>query len=429
MRNAFNSVSRRDIIEELKNRKVSSYMINLIQSYFTNREFVAQSGKWYDSNAGVPQGSVLGPILWNILYDGILRVRMPTGTQLIAFADDLVLVAAGKEEGELMRKANQALEGVCEWMEGKNLRIAAEKTEAILLTGRKKHRDVYFIVEGTRIHTQEIIKYLGITLDKHMSFGKHVEKTAAKATKAAGALARIMPRVGGAGEPVRKTLAAVAESIMLYAAPVWAEALEKKKYRQVAERVQRKMAIRICRGYRTISTAALQVLARQMPIDLAAKERKRAYIGEKNKTEVREETLQIWQERWEKEAATVQWTRRLIRDIKAWYGRTHGETDYQLTQFLSGHGCFKAYTCAIGKELSSDCEYCGELDTAEHTVFNCVRWTADRDGVNRKIGRRIGPENVVELMLETPENWQAIQAYITKTMEAKEGEERERQGK
>lgn len=41
VRNAFNSVSRWDIIEELKNRKVSSYMINLIQSYFTNREFVA----------------------------------------------------------------------------------------------------------------------------------------------------------------------------------------------------------------------------------------------------------------------------------------------------------------------------------------------------------------------------------------------------
>ena len=49
----------------------------------------------YDTDYGrksYVQGSLMGPILWNIMYDGVLRLRLPTDTQITEFADDITLV-------------------------------------------------------------------------------------------------------------------------------------------------------------------------------------------------------------------------------------------------------------------------------------------------------------------------------------------------
>lgn len=85
--------------------------------------------------------------------------------------------------------------------------------------------------------------------------------------------------MGGPSSSKRRLLAAVMDSIMLYGAPVWCKSVDIAHYRQKLMRMQRVIAIRVSRAYRTVSGNAALVFSGLTPIDLLAKERKRVYEG------------------------------------------------------------------------------------------------------------------------------------------------------
>lgn len=197
-----------------------------------------------------------------------------------------------------------------------------------------------------------------------------MEKRVAALTRS---LNSILPNIGGPDSEKRKLLTSVAYSIILYAAPVWAKCIQRKKYRDILERMQRRLAIRVCSAYRTTSTAALQVLADDIPVDLRIKERTRRRETE-DEGGLRQEILDEWQRRWREDTSTTSWTRKLIPDVRPWINRKHGTLNYFITQTLTGHGCFKSYLHRFKRAEDDVCAYCQDTDTVEHTVFMCNRW-------------------------------------------------------
>lgn len=98
----------------------------------------------------------------------------------------------------------------------------------------------------------------------------------------------------------------MANSSMLYAAPIW---IEGKKHKQKLAKVKRKIAMKICRAYKTTSTEILRVLASQMPIDVKAK-KKVAKFNSHTQVKLDEKLTQIsrkWQIRWDT-SANERWT-------------------------------------------------------------------------------------------------------------------------
>lgn len=138
IRNAFGTAPWRAMVDALKEKSVPWYITRLIKSYFQERVLITPNGREMNMHAGVPTGSVLGPTLWNIFYDGILRLKVPKGVTMVGYADDLAIVVTSKKEEELEVKVEETLRMVGRWLEEHGLTLAAERTEAILLIGRKR---------------------------------------------------------------------------------------------------------------------------------------------------------------------------------------------------------------------------------------------------------------------------------------------------
>lgn len=418
IQNAFNSANWGTVITALAKKGVSKYLIRMMESYLSEREIV---GEEFPKNmsAGVPQGSILGPTLWNLLYDGVLQLKIPHDVTLVAYADDLAIIALGRTEEELEMKANTTLEIVGGWMRDNKLAVAPAKSEAMVISGRKVCRPIKIKFGNQEITQKNIIKYLGVVLDRKLNFHSHIDYVTAKAEKTVAALSRIVPNLGGPGENKRRLLQYAADSIILYAAPIWVESLKIKKNKAKILSIQRKFALRVGSLYRTVSAEAAAVVARVIPIDLLLIERDRTF--DKNKEEKireRENTIYSWQQRWDLSTKGI-WTKTLIPEITPWLKREHGEIDYFLSQALTGHGCFQEFVHKIGKAATPICLFCEENDGPEHTLFKCGRWDSDRYTAKAILGQDINKHNIIKLMLESPYKWEAIKTMTKNILKNK----------
>lgn len=88
VKNAFNSAPWQGIVYRLHAWNVPGAIERIIMSYLSNREIIYGEEGSAAVTRGVPQGSVLGPLLWNIYYDEVLELLMSEEVMLVGFADD-----------------------------------------------------------------------------------------------------------------------------------------------------------------------------------------------------------------------------------------------------------------------------------------------------------------------------------------------------
>lgn len=207
---------------------------------------------------------------------------------------------------------------------------------------------------------------------------------------------------------------------MRYGAPIWVSALQTKRNRTILNRTFRLAAMRVTSAYRTISMEAVCVIAGMVPIEIILREDSECYkkkVAQATSTkEVRMaqriESMRKWQQEWEV-SLKGRWTYRLIPNIQMWVDRKIGEVNFHLTQFMSGHGCYRQYLHRIGYAGSPYCPECDEIEeTPEHVVFECTRFAEERTEMFTQVGIELNAGNVVSEMIKSEMAWNAVNKAV-----------------
>jgi len=323
----------------------------MFQSYFSGRYGTTDQGPRnrgldFEIMGEVPQGSVVGPLLRNVTFDRVLKEPLNNGSKLMGFSDDTLILVSAKTVRDLGYRANNALLEVGQRINSLGLEIAINKTEAVMSTHKYKLELPELLMSGDKFPLSSEMTYLGVNVDKSLLFKSHVRKASAKAEKKIGSqLARLMPFVGGPQEDRRRLMSSVDHSVLPYGTPVWAHTLDLSPANaKIINKVQRKVLLRKTCAHRTVSEAATKVIAATPPADLLARVREVEFLRRRFVADAppKYDIVSNWQERWDNEVSGC-WTRNLIPNVTRWYIRNFGSTNFHLTQFISGHGCFGSY--------------------------------------------------------------------------------------
>lgn len=396
-------------------------------------------------SCGVPQGSVLGPFLWNIGYDWVLRGAFLIGIKVTCYADDTLVTARGKTFREATILATAGVAQVVERIRRLGLEVALSKSEALFFHGPRNKPPVgsHIVMGGVRIDVESTMKYLGIVLDSRWDFNAHFLRLMPKLMGTAAALGGLLPNLRGARLGCRKLYLGVVRSMALYGAPVWADTLSSRNI-ALLRKPQRAMAIRVIRGYRTISYEAACVLAGSMPWDLDARGLSSIYLWreqelergqrpalrevEYHRLELNNILVEEWHSRLAQPSAGLRAIEAVRPVLREWLNREHGSMTFRLTQLLSGHGCFSKYLCRIGREQTNECHHCdGAVDSAQHTLAECPAWDIPRQELISKVGNDLSLPALVSAMVGSDVSWKGGIAFCEEVLSHKETAERERE--
>ena len=196
LRKAFDTVDHDIIINKLRQFGISNTKLAWFQDYLSHRtqhvsiENVQSSVAHITS--GVPQGSILGLLLFVLLIN-VLPSRL-TRCKMLMYADDTVLFYSSREVHEIEVTLPKVLEVMRNWINENSLFLNNKKTECVLFgSGIRLNSVTSFTVfiKGTLIKRVSEFKYLGVVLDEMLSWNAHVNYIRTKAGKKIGMLRRI----------------------------------------------------------------------------------------------------------------------------------------------------------------------------------------------------------------------------------------------
>lgn len=232
---AFDKVWHTGLIYKMKKLHFPLYLVGVIKSFLEDRSFSVKIDENLSSirpvNSSVPQGSVLGPILFNLYVSDIADQIMPTLSPscfLGMFADDMLIAYADHDVHIAQSELQELVDHIIEWCSNWCVTISIPKSEAKIFSLRRCPDPPCITIGNAIIPWKEnSVRWLGILFDKRLTWADHIATNTAEGYQR---LHKLFPLLNKKSPLRMKSAVLIFKTILLpvvtYGCPVWITAAD-----------------------------------------------------------------------------------------------------------------------------------------------------------------------------------------------------------
>ena len=273
VKGAFDHAQTKDMLKGLRDKNAPIEVIKWYEHCLNHRKITldhqGHTMVKYPAR-GTPQGGVLSPVMWNVVFDSLLDLFPEKGrVKIVGFADDGALVVTGPQHNALVGLMQKAINRVLKWGDKHGLVFELSKSVGVTFTHKKvKLKKLTKVRMGNHtLKYKTSVKYLGVELDYRLDWSTHVTQKINKAKKLLYKVRSAAGKLWGLGPRMSVWFyRAIVRPMLAYGALVWAKVTQLKAIQKKLRRLQRLALMAMGHFYKSTPTAGLEVATFTAPL-------------------------------------------------------------------------------------------------------------------------------------------------------------------
>jgi len=257
---------RKDIFLKLHHKKIPDYLLWSLGDFLTDRSFyVEHNGKTSsieNLSVGCVQGSVLGPVLFNMYLHDIQTVLGDAA--IFTYADDSYVCISNTDIPQAISTTESIISEHISFLQNRGMVVNKSKTEAILFSNAKTIPQLAIKIDGDTIKTRQSIKALGVHIDEKLSWDVQIHSLAQRLKGLTSGLWIIANKLSR--EMILRILTAQVFSILYYGCPVWlTPSLSRHNFKRIERMHYTALRVAIKDRRKRVNREKIDSITKRMP--------------------------------------------------------------------------------------------------------------------------------------------------------------------